>query len=764
MKKLLSFISAFLVLGAVAFADVSVKKLDDGKVEVRFFYGNPRAQEVVIAGDFTNWQNGALPMTKVEKGWEFVTTVPAGTVMKYKFISDGNWTEDLREPDKVDDGFGGFNGLVDVDVMVAALGGGSDGAPKGKTNVKFMSWTMVGTQAKFLTQGASDATKKGMDLDSVSVGLKSYDKLTGSLFGTMPFYVEIALAETELDDAYSSNSPIYLLRKGTDGTDTVALKDGLFNALNGLFTSPVAYLSKASKNAGEDNGPGSNPYLGHLKFGVETPWVNYMTGFNYAKHNVRQAIIWKTVDGNWDAGYQHVGGFASFSLGNNIAHLLDSEGITLDAGFAPNMTADRKGTKTGYFGWIGAKWNDIAFDFQSNGMYDGDYIFTKPVEHDFILGAKGKFAGFSAAAQALLSTHQMSSEEITAAGASSQADYFGYSTDVFYRTNTFDGIQNIAAEVQLGYEDEDKLFGVTADYKLRGAQASMLYLRENHDDGTFDLSETLGALNTQNIALSAYYNPLEELALNLGVNATLPLQNLDSTDALVAGYTSDSAWTGWYAKRCGADMMPWFDKTGVELEFNPSASYVLDEEFTFSLDACAKLDLSKEGGVACKYSASDSAFLFKKAGFTFNWAADGDVVKGLTAYYGFDNSNAARLFNTLAASVNLPFDITASAGFGLKTVKGTEAGQAFNKDANNMIGGFVGCAKKLKILQSPTLYAQFVYNMDPYKNFGDGQDQFALDGANLSGRWDKGAAVGDIDAVDFYDGKAAVRVGLRWDI
>ena len=63
MKKLFAFISLFLLLGiGSAFADVTVKKLADGNVEVTFFYGNPRATEVLLAGDFNNWQNGAEAM------------------------------------------------------------------------------------------------------------------------------------------------------------------------------------------------------------------------------------------------------------------------------------------------------------------------------------------------------------------------------------------------------------------------------------------------------------------------------------------------------------------------------------------------------------------------------------------------------------------------------------------------------------------------------------------------------------------------------
>ena len=39
MKKIIAFISALLVFATAAFADVSVKKLADGKIEVTFFYG-----------------------------------------------------------------------------------------------------------------------------------------------------------------------------------------------------------------------------------------------------------------------------------------------------------------------------------------------------------------------------------------------------------------------------------------------------------------------------------------------------------------------------------------------------------------------------------------------------------------------------------------------------------------------------------------------------------------------------------------------------
>jgi hypothetical protein len=771
MKKCYAFIAVLLILTAAAFADVSVKKLADGQVEVTFFYGNPRASEVVVAGDFTDWQNGALPMTKSDRGWTLVKTVPAGTVMKYKFISDGNWTSDIKAPDTVDDGFGGKNGLVDVDALAAAsapAGTAADASPSKKADIKFMTWTVAGTQAKFRTQGVVDKSKKGMDFDSATIGVKSYNKLTGNLLPDMPFYVEIALAETELDDAYSSNNPIYLAQKSASGAnvDTVNIEDGIKQFFTGILTNPVAYLGRTDDNSDDDDGPGSNPYLGHLKFGINSPWVNWYNGFNYAKPDVRQAVIWKTVDGNWDAGYQHIGGFNSFSLGSKIQHIF-GEDVTLDAGFAPNKTGDRKGTKYGYWGWAGVKYEDLAVDFQSNGMYNGNYLFDDPVEHDFIIGAKDKFGGLSVAAQALIATHQMSSAQITANGASSQADYFGYSTDVFYRTNTFDGIQNIAAEAKIGYDGPSKLFGITADYRMRGAQASMLFLRENHDDGTFDLSKTLGELNSQNVGLTGYITPVEPLTISLAATAEMPLEKLSMDNTLVQGYVSDSAWTGWYKTRCGSDMMPLFGVTGgAEYVATPTVSYKLSDNMSLSAYGTVKYNAyqcDSDSLYSNEYAASDSSFLFKRAGATFSVKDVNSVINGIAVYYGLDNSNSVRLFNTLVGSVKLPGSITATAAVGVKTVKNTDAAANYDKNINNPFAFALGAAKKLSRIQKPVVYAQFVYNMDPYKNFGDGQDNLALEDANVSARWDKAATVGDKDAVDWYDGYAAVRVGIRWD-
>ena len=806
MKKLFAFISVLLALSAAVFADVTVKKLDGDNVEVTFFYGNPRASEVLLAGDFTNWQNGALPMTKTDKGFTLTKTFKTADELRYKFISDGNWTTDLRAPDFVDDGFGGKNSHVVIADMVS----GDDDAAAGKAKINFVSWSMFGVQANYLTQNVTDAKDKGLDLDSVTIGAKSYDKFTGMFLPNAPFYIEIALAETEMED-YAGNTTEklnYLYRKDRYNDDSVSWEEGFKSLVSGLVANPVAYLSKTTNNDGSTSfgsipGPGANPFLGHLKFGWNTPYINYLTGFNYAKPDVRQAITWKTIDGNWDAGYHHVGGFNQFSLGAKaVAALEEATGVTFDIGFAPNRTGDRKGTKYGYWGWADAKINDLVIDFQTNGMYNGDYIFYEPVEHDFILGAKDVFAvgdgKLSIAAQGLIATHQKSSKEIAAfnkadGNAGSTTDYFGYSTDVFYRSGDFDGIKNIAGNVQVGYKTD--LFGANVEYRFRGAQASMLYLRENHDDGTFDLSETLGNINTQRIAFNGFVNPTEALSINLGVEAEMALETLDTDEKLVQKYIyadsdgkfykADAAGEGmqsWYADRCSSYVDPHFGiDSGAEFTFVPEVSYKLSDSMSIGVAATLnyngykytdswKAANAKNKGVAsfddddlAKYGASDSRFRFKKAGATFSMTPDSDIVKGVNVYYGLDLSNSVRYFNTLVGQVNFPMDITANLAFGIKTENTASADKTFDSDTNNPFAFAVGVSKKFKALKKPTVYAQFVYNMDPFKHFGDGQDQLNLDGANVKGSWAK-EGVGDIDPVDWYDGRAAMRVGIRWDI
>ena len=661
------------------------------------------------------------------------------------------------------------------------------GAAKAKIN--FISWTMLGVQASYSTQGATDKSKKGFDLDSVTVGFKSYDKFTGNFIPNAPFYVEIALAETEMEDYDGNKSSVlnYLYRKNSYGLEAVEWEDGLKNFVNGIVANPVAYLSNTTNNEsgasfGSIPGPGSNPFLGHLKFGWNTPYINYLTGFNYAKPDVRQAILWTTVCSSWDAGYQHVGGFNQFTLGSKaVAALEDATGFTFDIGFAPNKSADRKGTKYGYWGWFEMSKDNLVIDFQTNGMYEG-LLFDDPVEHDFILGAKDEFnvgdGKLSFAAQGLVATHQKDSAELMAINKKDNpesvtpcvADYFGYSSDVWYRSSDFNGIQNMAGAAKVGYKTD--LFNVNVGYRFRGMQASMLYLRENHDYGTFDLSDTLGVLNSQAVNFDGSLNLLDgALGINLVATAEMALEKIKAADEAYTVYKAQTP--TWWTKR-GFDEYddPLFQREGgAEFTFKPAVTYAI-EDCGISFGAYTDMNYRAyqwsdglDDDTKNKYASSDSAFRVKKAGATFSMKPDSDVIKGVNVYYGLDMSNKVKYFNTLIGQINFPMDITANLAFGLKTENTASADNSFDSSTNNPFAFAVGVSKRFKAMKKPTVYAQFVYNMDPFKHFGDGQDALNLDRANVKGSWAKESTDNAVrDAVNWYDGRAAMRVGIRWDI
>lgn len=831
MKKLLLFVCFSLIAFTQVFAEVTAKKNDDGTVDVTFFYGNPRAEEVVVAGDFTDWQDNAIPMEKGEKGFTVTVQMKSGDVGNYKFISDGNWTPDLRAPMTSDDGFGGKNGHFEVDDLVGSSDGG---APKAK--IVFSTWTTMGIQANYKTVEELDRTSKSMALNSVSVGVKSYDKFDGQFIPGCPFHLELALAETDLENyEHSSNSAgqkrgDYLDQNmnylfNNDSTNDISWGEGFKEFFNGILAHPVSYFSRAKDNQkgeskkelgdddylsqGDDDkdSPGFRPIIGHLKFGWDTPVINMQMGFNYGKPDARQAITWTTVDGAWDAGYKHVGGFYQFSLGqwakDRITELTD--GVTIDIGFAPNRSADRKGYNYGLWSWFNIGYGELDIDVQVNGMYGREGMFYQNVEHDVIFGVKDKFAvgdgklGFST--QWLLATHQRDSDDIKSNkdgvfGASTEGvtDKFGYSTDVFYRDTSFD-VQNVAGNVQLGYTCD--FFNINATYQFRGFQASMLYIRENHDDNAFLLSDQLGELNSQYVKLDFGIHPIEGMNIGLKFDVCMPLQQLDGKDKEVLGYFTHSE--GWYRMRCFSEMEPiWMRDGGAEFTIKPEISYTFSD---VGMTIGGYVDMNgqaydwnedNEGNSisnsdANKYDQTDSPFRVKKGGLYYNWSYDGEVFKGLDVYYGFDLSNAIRHYNTLAVQVKLYDNLNLYAMIGIKSKNpfsdedvyggyntddwggksyrgvALDSDAKYDSDLNNPFAFAIGISKQFKRAQAPVIYGQFVFNTDPFQHFGGAQESFSLDRANENGSWTK-EDHGNVDAVDWYDGRAAFRIGCRWSI
>lgn len=78
---------------------------------VRFFLrGNTNARKVMLAGSFTDWVNGALPMIKTDSGWMANAKLAPGKYL-YKFVIDGNWTLDRDNANVENDGLGNDNSV-----------------------------------------------------------------------------------------------------------------------------------------------------------------------------------------------------------------------------------------------------------------------------------------------------------------------------------------------------------------------------------------------------------------------------------------------------------------------------------------------------------------------------------------------------------------------------------------------------------------------------------------------------------------------------
>ncbi len=110
-------------------------------------------------------------------------------------------------------------------------------------------------------------------------------------------------------------------------------------------------------------------------------------------------------------------------------------------------------------------------------------------------------------------------------------------------------------------------------------------------------------------------------------------------------------------------------------------------------------------------------------------------------YYKFDNGTDDRLFNTVLADASVAEGLTLQAGAGLRTGSAAATNAAFTLGAFKVLD-----APRAK---SPTVYAQFLYNMDPY----DGVAKYGFD---LNGYGpDSGAAA--------MDGLANLRFGISWN-
>lgn len=81
---------------------------------VEFRIKAPDAGKVYLAGEFNSWSETALPMSRQANGeWIASIALKPGRY-QYKFIVDDKWTPDPDNSESVDDGYNGFNSVIQI--------------------------------------------------------------------------------------------------------------------------------------------------------------------------------------------------------------------------------------------------------------------------------------------------------------------------------------------------------------------------------------------------------------------------------------------------------------------------------------------------------------------------------------------------------------------------------------------------------------------------------------------------------------------------
>lgn len=81
---------------------------------VTFTLESPGANEVILMGDFNDWNPKTHIMNNDGEGIWRKTVVLAPGGHEYKFVVDGQWQNDPRNQDTVPNSFGTFNNVISV--------------------------------------------------------------------------------------------------------------------------------------------------------------------------------------------------------------------------------------------------------------------------------------------------------------------------------------------------------------------------------------------------------------------------------------------------------------------------------------------------------------------------------------------------------------------------------------------------------------------------------------------------------------------------
>ncbi len=98
---------------------------EEDSVVVFFLKNNKNARQVLLAANFTNWQNEPLPMRLTDSGWIAYVKLGPGKYW-YKFIVDGEWITDEHNQTNENDGEGNTNSVFYKTNVTFSLNGFTD--------------------------------------------------------------------------------------------------------------------------------------------------------------------------------------------------------------------------------------------------------------------------------------------------------------------------------------------------------------------------------------------------------------------------------------------------------------------------------------------------------------------------------------------------------------------------------------------------------------------------------------------------------------
>jgi len=270
---------------------------------------------------------------------------------------------------------------------------------------------------------------------------------------------------------------------------------------------------------------------------------------------------------------------------------------------------------------------------------------------------------------------------------------------------SFDTGRNTAAEVQVAWDVAN--FSVTGGYRYTGEYAEMLF--GNNNDST-------GNKGTQRVLFNLNGKPVT--GLKLGVESNAVLQTKTVADGAVE----------FYAKAFGEVSLDTLMGRTSSLNTYTKLKYNLAKNF--------------------QYDPSQSPFLVGEVGAKW-YLADPlkGAVTGMDLYYGWNNWDTNKVFNTLVASLKLPQSATLEVGTGLRFARDTAP--ASKKNGNNLGAFSFGGSWRVPLpaIKSPLLFGAFAYNMDPYSDNSLSMSDSITDGGT-----------------DKSDGKAQLRVLLKWEL